>query len=171
MERLTNKQKMDIIADMVIIVDSREQKWKHIKDFLDKKGIKYKVEKLDVGDYTFKLPNYPELNMDNKFIIERKASLDELAGNFTKGRDRFAREFERLKDEQKIHLLLENFTWRKCLNGSYRSGFTPEAYKASLIAWSIKYNFPVWTIVKQDSGEIIYEILKKELEFVLNNIK
>lgn len=60
---------------MTIIVDSREKKWKHIKEYFDEHKIKYRVEKLDVGDYTFELNNYPNLDLDNKFIIERKGSL------------------------------------------------------------------------------------------------
>lgn len=161
---MTNAEKIRIINDLVIIVDSREKSWKHIEDYFKTNNIKYRVQGLDVGDYTFELPNYPELDLDNKFLIERKSSLDELASNFTKGRERFKREFERMKPNQKIHLVLENWTWRKCLNGSYRSKFTPNSYKASLISWSIKYNFKVWNVVTQDSGEVIYEILKKELE-------
>lgn len=153
-----------VIKDMIIIVDTREQKYSHVTDYFDSIGVEWTRQKLDVGDYTFYLPNYPELDLDNKFIIELKGSLDELAGNFTSGRGRFARQFERMYFDQKIHLVLEDFTWRKCLNGSYRSNFHPNAYKASLISWSIKYDFKVWNVVKRDSGEIIYEILKKELE-------
>lgn len=171
MKEITNKERVDIIQDMIIIVDTREKKWNHIQEYFDKNHIKYKVEKLDVGDYSFILPNYPELKLDKMFLIEKKNSLDELAGNFTKGRERFKREFGRMKPNQKIHLVLENFTWRKLLNGSYRSGFSPNAYKSSLIAWSIKYDFCVWNVVTQDSGEIIYEILKKELEQKLYSIK
>lgn len=168
---MTNKEKIDIINDMTIIVDSRENKWHHIRDYFDNKGIKYRVEKLNVGDYTFELKNYPHLKLDNKFLVERKGSLDELAGNFTSGRDRFAREFERLEDDQKIHLVLENFTWTKCLNGSYRSGFLPQSYKGSLIAWSIKYDFKYHPVTKRDTGELIYEILEKELRYYLDNLK
>ena len=163
-----NKSK--VLKDILIITDSREKKNQHILDYFDEVGINHRMETLNVGDYELRLPNYPELGLDNKFIVERKGSMDELAGNFTKDRKRFAREFERLQDGQRIHLLLENFTWRKCLNGSYRSGFTPSAYKASLIAWSIKYGFKVWNVVKADSGEIIYEILKKELENAVKGI-
>lgn len=168
---MTNKQKMDILKDMVVVVDTRENQWYHIKEYLEEKKIPYIVEKLDVGDYSFILPNYPHLNMDKKIVIERKGSLDELAGNFTKGRERFAREFERLESDQSIHLVLENFTWRKLLAGSYRSKFSSEAYKKSLMAWSIKYGFKVWEVTKKDSGEIITGLLETELQIVLNNIK
>lgn len=170
-KNLTNKEKLDIIQDMVIIVDSRENKWQHIEEYFKKNKIKYRIEKLDVGDYTFELPNYSHLKLDNLFLIERKGSLDELAGNFTKGRERFKREFERMTPNQKIHLLLENFTWRKLLNGSYRSKFSSEAYKMSILTWCIKYDFKVWNVVPKDSGEIIYSILVKELDYALNKLK
>ena len=166
----TKKQIQDIIDDMVIIYDTREQKCGHILEYLDEIGVPYVRETVDVGDYTFRLPNYPELDLDSKFLVERKGSLDELAGNFTSGRDRFAKEFERMTNGQRMHLVLEDFTWRKCLNGSYRSNFHPNAFKSSLIAWSIKYNFKTWNVVKQDSGVIIYELLKKELEFALEQL-
>lgn len=165
----TAKQRKAIIDDMIITIDTREQVYDHVVDYLDSIHVPHVRNKLDVGDYSFKLPNYPELEADHRFIVELKGSLDELAGNFTKDRDRFAREFERVSEGQKIHLVLEDFTWRKCLAGSYRSKFSPKAYKASLIAWSIKYDFHVWNVTKQDSGEIIYEILKKELEYLIDN--
>lgn len=171
MAKLTNKQKIDIKEDMLIIIDSREQKYKHITKYLDSIGVPWKVEKLDVGDYSFELPNYPHLELDRKYIVELKGSLDEVAGNFTKDRARFQRMFERLEDNQVIHLVLENFTWQRLLNGSYRSKFNPKAFKASLIAWSIKYDFKYHLVTKRDSGEIIYEILEKELRHYLDNLK
>lgn len=168
--RFNKKQVDEIVDNMVIVVDTREQKFKHITDYLDENNIEWVRDTVGVGDYTFRLPDYPELELDELFLVERKGSLDELAGNFTRGRVRFAREFERMTDDQRIHLVLENFTWRKCLNGSYRSRFNPNAFKASLIAWSIKYDFKVWNVVKRDSGEIIYELLKKELESALERM-
>lgn len=156
--------------DMKIIVDSRENQWQHVQEYFDKNKISYEVRKLDTGDYTFELDNYPHLNLDNKFIVERKGSIDELAGNFSKGRTRFQNEFERIQPDQKMHLVLENFTWRKVLNASYRSKFHPNSYKASLITWCIRYNVPYHLVTKQDSGEIIYEILKQELQNYLNGM-
>jgi hypothetical protein len=41
--------------DLTIIVDTREQKNKHVIDFFDKKKIPYKVKKLDEGDYGIKI--------------------------------------------------------------------------------------------------------------------
>lgn len=169
MSKLTTKEKMDILSDMHIIVDTREQSWKHIEDFLDKAELPYTQRKLDVGDYSFVLPNYPELGLDERIVVERKGSLSEVAGNFTQGRERFKRMFERLEDDQKIHMVMETATWRKIFNGSYRTGFHPNAYKASLMTYCIRYNCPVWFAEKRESPEIIYKLLYYELSEYLNN--
>lgn len=164
-----NKQK--ILQDMVIIVDTREQKNQHLLDYFTKENIPYKVEKLDVADYSFILPNYPELNLDKKFVVEKKNSLTELAGNFTKNRDRFKREFDRAKvNNQKVNLLIETATWKKLLNGTYRSQFPPKSFMASLLTWSIRNNCPTWFCEKSEAGHLIYNILYYELYEELNKI-
>ena len=166
-----NKTEIDnILSDIHIIVDSRENKWYHIRDYFNKKKIPYTVEKLDVGDYSFVLPNYPQLDLDKKFIIERKGSLSELAGNFTKGRSRFKREFERLEDWQKIHMVVETATWRKLFNGTYHSKFHPNSYKASVFTWNIRYNCPIWFCEKKESPEIIHKILHYEVSEYLKGL-
>ena len=165
----TQKQKIDIVRSMVIITDTREKKNDHIIDYLKHNKINYRPEAMCVGDYTFELPDYPGLsNLNRKFIIERKASLDELAGNFTTGRDRFAREFERLTPDQNLHLVLENFDWENLYAGNYRSGFAPKAYAASLMSWSIKYNLKIWPTPRKESPRLIVGLLVKELENYLN---
>jgi len=166
---LTDKMISDIINDMIILVDTRENKNKHIEDYFDSKNIKWNRTKLDTADYTFILPNYSELNLNRKILIERKGSLDEVAGNFTSGRERFKREFERVNNE-KIHIVMENATWTKILNGSYRSKFTPRAYIASLITWNIRYKCPIWFCTKKESGEIIYNLMRYELVEQIKNL-
>lgn len=161
---------MKVLNSMTIIVDTREQKNQHILDYLEHNKIPYIVRKLDSGDYSFILPDYPELNMDERVLVERKGSLSELAGNFTSGRERFAREFERLKDNQKMHLVLETGTWKKIFNGTYRSSFHPNSYKASILTWSARYNIPFWFCEKRESPEIIHKILIYELNELLDKI-
>lgn len=36
---------------MKLIVDSREKRWEHIREYFDKNGIEYTVKKLDTADY------------------------------------------------------------------------------------------------------------------------
>lgn len=159
---MTDKEIDKVIKDMLVIVDSREQKNDHILDYFKMIDQPYKVEKLDTADYSFILPNYPELQLDGAILIEKKNSLDEIAGNFTKGRDRFTREFERVEEEH-IHLLIENATWKKILHGSYRSQFPPKSFMASLLTWSIRYGCPIWFCTPEETPIMIWNILHYEL--------
>lgn len=167
---MDNKKKLSILKDITIISDTRERKNQHIINYLDENKIPYIVDKLDSGDYSLVLPNYPELNMDRKIIIERKNSLTELAGNFTKGRERFKNEFERIGDS-KIHLVVETATFKKLHNGSYRSEFSPKAYMASLLTWQIRYDCPIWFAETTESPNLIYQIMYYELNEFLNSKK
>lgn len=162
MKALTDKEISAILKDMLILVDTREQKNQHIIDYLDSKGIPHKLEKLETADYTFILPNYADLGFDRQILIEKKNSLDEISGNFTKDRERFTREFERVTTE-KIHLVIENATWKKLLNGTYRSQLNPRAFMASMMSWNIRYNCPVWFVGKEESPVIIYNLMYYEL--------
>lgn len=57
---------------MNLIVDTREQKWSHIKTYLEQNGIEYSLHKLDYGDY---------MTPGNHISVDRKQNLDELAAN------------------------------------------------------------------------------------------
>ena len=39
-----------MLKEMIVLVDSREQKNAHILDYFQRQGIPYEVEKLDYGD-------------------------------------------------------------------------------------------------------------------------
>ena len=168
---MTDKQMNDIINDMVIISDTREQKNQHILDYLVENNIPYKVDKLTTADYTFILPHFPELNLDRKILIEKKNSLDEIAGNFTKDRARFTREFERVQASETIHLVIENATWTKINNASYRSKMPSNSFTASLLTYSIRYNCKVWFAQPKDSPSLIYNLMKYELMERLKEIR
>lgn len=83
---------------MTIQIDSRE-KARAIQKILaefDKQGMKHFVSKLHTGDY---------MNLDNpRVIIDRKQSLQEVAGNVCQDHARFVRELERAM-EFGIHLI------------------------------------------------------------------
>ena len=168
---LTDRKIGEILEDMIVIVDTREKKNEHILRYLSGEGIKWKKEKLDSGDYSFILPNYPELDVDKKFIIEKKNSLSEIAGNFTSGRERFAREFERLEEDQQIHIVIEGATWKKVFNGSYRSQLPPKSMRASLLTFSIRYDCPIWFVGKDELPEFMYYLLRYELLEFLKDLR
>ena len=155
---MTDKMMAEILADIVVLVDTREKKNGHVLEYFNDNGIKYEICKLDTADYCFTLPNYSELGLDQSILIERKGSLDELAGNFTKDRERFVREFERCGCN-KVHMVVEGATWKKILNGSYRSKFAPKSYMASMLSFNVAYDCPMWFVTKEESGAVIYHLL------------
>lgn len=78
----------------MIIVDSREKKWDHIRRYFELNGIEYVVQKLDVGDYS----NAEKAGI----VIDRKQNLQEIASNLSKGDGnimRFTREAARAKEQ------------------------------------------------------------------------
>lgn len=167
---LTDKIIGEILNDIVVLVDTREKRNEHMLEYFKANNIKYEVEKLETADYTIKLPNFGFLGLDRKFLVERKNSLDEIAGNFTKDRDRFTREFERVGDSN-IHLVVENATFKKLLNGSYRSQLPPKSFLASLLVWNIRYNCSVWFATTDESPHLIYNLMYYELYEYLKNMR
>ena len=76
----------------MIIVDTREKRWRHIENYLWTHNIEYKIEKLDVGDYM--------IAGKSNISIDRKANLDEISGNLMSGKGnyhRFLKEVKRAK--------------------------------------------------------------------------
>ena len=87
---------------MHIIVDTREHKDKitHVTGYFDSQDIKWYRSKLICGDY-----QNPEKPM---IIIDRKQSLQEVAGNVCQQHDRFVRELELARDlGYKLNILVE----------------------------------------------------------------
>ena len=167
---MTDKEMSSVLADIEIIVDTREKKNQHILDYFRDNKIPYVVSKLNTADYSFSLPHFPELGLDRRFLVEKKNSLTEIAGNFSKDRARFAREFERIGSEH-IHLVIEEATWKKVANKSWRSEFSSNAMMASILTWSIRYNCPIWFCGVTESPKLIYNILRYELFEYLKNMQ
>ena len=74
---------MERLKTIVILVDTREKKWEHIRAALDSLGCPYESKKLDFGDYSYKYvrPDGTETDCSGSVAIERKANLDEICGN------------------------------------------------------------------------------------------
>lgn len=133
---------------MVYLVDTREHEGKndHILATFDKFGAKYTKRKLSSGDYSFMVPANEELSIprdldfSKKIIVERKASLEELAGNLTKERDRIKKEFA-LAPADKV-LLIEGGTYSDMLHGNYNTQYNNKSYWASLHSLWHEFNIP-----------------------------
>jgi len=162
----------ELLNTFEIICDTREQPTPRAKKRYESFGVGYSRGTLNYGDYcgniTFrdgkKLID-PTATISAKCVVERKMNLDELAYCFTRGRDRFKREFERATDNgARIFLLCENGSIEKILRHDYRSRFNPKAFLSSIIAWAIRYNMQLIFCTELSSGAMIKEILYRDIK-------
>lgn len=161
----------EILETFRIVADTREQNTGRASERFKAFGVPVQRATLSYGDYcaNVKLPGGDLMDISNtlkpKCVIERKMSLDELAMCFTKGRDRFQREFERARSAgARVYLLTENGSWEAIANHRYRSQLHSKAFQASLIAWSIRYGFIPLFCRSETSGKLIKEILYRDMK-------
>jgi hypothetical protein len=143
----------------IILIDSREQQYKHITDVLDKKDIPWKIKKLSYGDYSFE---WKGKSYENEICLERKANLDEIIGNFTKGRERFKKEFERAKGCKVILMIEDSLEQLKAKE--YRSRMSPKDVLSFLKTWCGKFQLELKFVEKDKACEFMLESFKKYLE-------
>lgn len=159
--KYTDKEIKDILKTSIVVVDSREQKCKHITDYFDSKKIPYEIEKLSFGDYTLKTNCFDscrEIYLQDICTIERKASLNELSSNFAHERERMEREF--MRSRGKVWLLVENAYYEDIVNHKYDTKYNPKSFMATLKAFEARFNLS--THFQKDaaySGHFIYQTL------------
>ena len=159
----TGKEIKLILDSIIIIIDTREQENEHIINYFEKKKISYEIKKLNTGDYSFAISENAELNISRKIyfqnqcVIERKADLDELAGNLTADRQRIETELIRSRLIHKFQMLIEDSNgYENILNGNYQSEYKPLAFLGTLQSFSSRYNFSFIFLDKKLSGNYIY---------------
>jgi len=161
MFKYTDKEIKELLKSMIILVDSRENVNQHITKWFDEKKIPYRVEKLETADYSFYLPKNIELGIPrdlyfaDKMKIERKASLEELSGNFTGDRLRIESEF--ITHKGKMTLMIENADYSDIINHNYDTKYEPSSFIGTLHSFSDRYNIP-FVFIKDNkySGQYIY---------------
>lgn len=155
---------------MKILVDTREQDSDRAERRYQSFSVPYLKQKLEYGDYS---AQYTDLFGENHTInaaIERKMNLEELSSCFTNQRKRFEKEFERAKENNaRMYLLVENATWENLINGKYKTRFNPKAFLASITAWMARYDVKIIFCKKETSGQMIQEILYREMKEELTN--
>lgn len=172
MVKYTDKQIKQIVDSMIILIDSRERKNSHIRLWLKSNKIQYEICKLNFGDYSFKIPKNPKLDIledisfEDEIAIERKANAEEISGNLTEGRDRFKREFER--GNAKIRLLIEDSSYSEICKGNYDTNFNNGSFIGSLHSIQEEYKSPFFFTDKEHSAQYIYNTFKYYLR---NKIK
>lgn len=162
----------DLLKTFEIICDTREQQTPRAVQRYKSFGVGYSRGTLNYGDYcgNITFPDGSKLYDKSKTIsarcvVERKMNLDELAQCFTRGRERFQREFERAASAGgRIFLLCENGSIEKIMKHDYRSRFNPKAFIASIIAWNVRYNMQLIFCSQFNSGLVIKEILYRDIK-------
>ena len=160
--------------NLVIIYDTREQRNEHILKVFEDKGIKYKRQKVDEGDYTGIITARPEMGIYRDLYfnvaVERKNSVDELIGSI-KDADRFEDEFNRaLAKGIKIFLVVEEVNGIKNMRlGKYRSEYKPKALWGKFNSLEDKYLKGSTFVDKEDSAAIIYSKLYYSIRNFLKN--
>jgi len=157
----TNAELTDALQNMTVICDTREQNNKHILQWLEENNVPYITRKLDVGDYSAQLGDQ---SLEQSVVIERKHTLDEIAGNFTVDRERFEREFLRAKAMgTKVFLMIEDSNWNDLYLGNYRSKVQPFTLAQNLMSWRLRYNISVDFCTKDNAPRILYGTLRAAL--------
>lgn len=86
------------MGEIIVQIDSREQKNDEVVEYFDKIGQKYFVSKVAGADYiNFKAP---------KVAIDLKKDLIELANNLTREHERFKREMEVVQKDMQCDLVV-----------------------------------------------------------------
>lgn len=153
-----------IIKSMVILVDTREKVWSHIKLYFKSKKINLEIYGLNFGDYSFMIPKNEDLGIlediyfDKEIVIERKANAEEISGNLTNDRERFKREFDR--GSSKIRLLIEDSSYSNICDGKYNTEIDPGSFVGSLHSIQEEFNAPFFFTDKEHSGQYIYNTFK-----------
>lgn len=162
----------DALKSFRVIVDTREQNTARASERYKAFGVPAERATLNYGDYCANiiLPSARPLHdiertVSAPCVVERKMSLDELAMCFTRGRDRFRREFERASaNSAKVYLLVENASWEALMNHRYRSRYNERAFLASITAWCVRYGAVPIFCKHTTSGALIKELLYRDIK-------
>lgn len=179
--KFTDTEIKKLLKNLVILVDTREQENKHITEMLEKKKKAFKVVKLDQGDYSVMIPANEETKalgidrdiwFDKDVVIERKAHIDEMAGNFKEPeRQRIAKEFAHLKaNGTKVYFWVEDKDFDTNIrNHNYRSEYNEKALYRSIKQFISRYNLNFRALDKSIMWSEIYNTLECEVIEILKN--
>lgn len=169
--KLDHIEAEECLRSMVYCVDRREQPTKALEKRLGYLQ-PYERETLNAGDYTAKtlLPDGTWFYVPA--AVERKMSLTEISGNFTRERERFRAEFNRAREHGiRLYLLIEQASWEGAYAGAYRSKLKPQSMVASLLTWSARYGCMISMCERPDTGgKLIRDILHYEMREALDRM-
>ena len=170
------------LDSMMVLVDTREQPSARALKRYKRFGAPYCRRKLDYGDYAynFMTPNGTWLYGDSEavcapVVIERKMGLEELSGNLTEKRqakhkelgvrNRFEAELLRARENNaSVYLLIEDASLSDILSHNYDTRLNEVSFFHTLTAYMARYDLKLVFCSSQESGEVIKEILYRELK-------
>ena len=169
--RLDPIEAEECLKRMIFCIDTREQPTKGLEKRLELLQPNVR-ETLNAGDYTAKtlLPDGTWFYVP--VAIERKMSLTEVSGNFTRERERFRAEFNRAREHGiRLYHMIEQASWESAYAGAYRSQMKPQSLIASLLTWSARYGCMV-TLCEHSGtgGKLIRDILHYEMREALDRM-
>ena len=148
----------------MIIVDTREQKWDHIKKYFDEHGVEYVVQKLNEGDY---------LNTEHpQIVIDRKRNVQEICSNLSSGKRniiRFVNECKRARAKKiRFIVLIEGTNCRNTSDlATWKSKYTKHTGKwllDKMFALTVSYDVE-WMLCKtNETAKRILEVLEYDKE-------
>lgn len=157
--KFSDKEIKEILRRVTVLVDTREQNNQHILQYFNSRAIPYELIKLEVGDYSVKLPKNSEMgiNRDIYFpiVVERKNSVDELVQSI-KDRMRFENELIRSRKLRFLLMIEDSNGYENILCGNYRSQYNSKAFLGSLKSFEARYGFSTVFIPKKVVGNYLY---------------
>lgn len=170
------------LDSITVLIDTREQPSARALRRYKRLGCPYRRQKLEYGDYAFSftLPSGQQLygeedQVNAPVVIERKANLEELSGNFTekrlpkhkemKVRNRFEAELLRARENNaSVYLLIEEASLSNVLNHQYDTRLNETSFFHTLTAYMARYDLKLIFCKADESGTVIKEILFRELK-------
>lgn len=160
---MDKKNIANLLAGMTILIDTREQEYRHITKYFESRKIPYRRHQLKVGDYSFMIEKShsgwsEDIYFFDQICIERKNNIEELSQCLCQNRKRFINEFKRANG--KIILLVENGCFSDIIYHRYNTQFNPKAFVGSLDTLQAEYDTHIeYVRDEKESGLVIYHKL------------
>lgn len=153
---------MAVCEEAVYVFDSREKKNDHIKSYFEKRGIPFKVQKLDEGDY--QIDGKPDRSVD------RKKDMTEMYNCVVNDKSRFMKEIRRCHEKGiKLYILIEHSPQIKTLEdvpkwkNKYGTVSSREIMER-LYRLHISYGVEILFCSKRQTAKKIIEILTQNID-------
>lgn len=148
-----------LLKSLTIIVDTREQRNEHIREYFNQKKMPFVIRTMKTGDYSAMIPTNPELGITRDIYLnsclERKNGVDELVESI-KDRQRFENELIRASKNPFVLIVEDEKGYENILLGKYRSQYKPESLLGSLKTFETRYDFSTVFLDKKLTGNYIY---------------